>query len=191
MWERFERFDMWLLTSVVERLCHWLERVFGKDNFFFARLLLTLAALSIPIGGLIVPAKSWRQWSFFWDVSLAAALLIYWHLKIAWIKKRTLLAHDKGLRNPEKPVGWYRLSITALSFLAVILHSHYGVLAASLFVSAMVYFVACDPLRSGKSKVRKFFESIVRNVQSFVEDLGESIVPKRKLVPVRVRIPRK
>lgn len=173
-------FDGWLLDRH-ERFAHKCQLLFGINCFSLARicLLLTYASYFFPdlvryLSGMsfgeIIPTVFLK--------SLIVVLWVYPNFRRVTIQEKLCEKNQlSGVANSEKLSWRYRMTI----FVSAIIFSWFVPLLTPLFgfFIALNYFLACDPLPPGKSKVRQWLEA---GVQFLRETLTP--VPQPQPVPV-------
>ena len=179
MSEGFQKFDLWLLESKVEKFAHWWQKTTGRDCFWLARVSLILYAICCLVG-LMVSFKLnlYSQSTPLGFTTLIASFPVFSPILFFSIRsseKNTAKSHYKGFSNPAK-LQFSLVRIFMLFFFVIILLG-IGLEAAikemqfiTLFIgigalSGLVfvyYFCACDPLPLGreKSKIKQWFESV-------------------------------
>jgi hypothetical protein len=169
-----------VLLSVVERLCHWFQRLTGRTNVWLALQLTNLSVIVYFTGAAM----------YFWTLDLApriafglfCAALLYTLTQTVFRVPIEVYEHDayrrvaRGMRNSRRVRDvLLRISFLTLSFvlatptvflyLAWVGRPTVFILSYSLIVltTIVLYLLACDPLPPCVGRVRAWLQRPARS----------------------------
>lgn len=174
MSKKFKELEISLVTRVFERFSHWTEKWFGLDCFFLAKVLVLISVMLT--GFSLLGFVSLKE--HFGSIGMFMMLVSY-----SSTLQEIDLARNEGSKQSESAMRNHRLVSKAqlrcilltMTFLLVLFSYHMlftpnkhtpqirNVLATCLcavFLLAYCFeaFIACTPLRPGKSKMRRLWE---------------------------------
>ena len=176
------KFDVWLIDKF-ERFSHKWQRMFGQDCFWWARVALAFSAISLFM--YVFSFLSITVAHIVLCIVISPLSLGIWYMNIRDAEERVKMSHRVGLSNPLKQTAYqFRIALIVISvfFLCLaILIGHFllFLVAASLFITTLDYFISCDPLPPSKSKVRQKLEAGIKKAKEF-------LAPEPELMPIPV-----
>jgi hypothetical protein len=176
----FQKIDWFLLSHFEKGVCHPLQRLTGKTNYYFwglCNFLITIILVGalfnvLPQGNII--AFTARQHStIFWIFALLFAIR-----SLCW-RSRELLAYDRlrdKLSNPEKiSASAMFFRVLSVFYLFLLFGGFVGTYDKAFIVlgSISLFLSACDPLPPCKGKVKEWLKSFVRKPALTLSKSGE------------------
>jgi len=163
----FQSIDDWLFDKFFQKISDWVEKMFGINCFWLARLFYCLAAIAFTAG--ILPS-SWKNIILM----ILVILGLVGYMIISYLTEQ--IFYDQSVDN-QAVSNHQRVSpgYIFLRFLALVV----AILFTSIFlliffrskevnclfgtiifpaITAGFYFQACTPLPPAKSRVREFLE---------------------------------
>jgi hypothetical protein len=182
------------LLNVIERLCHWFQRLTGRTNVWLALQLTNLSVIVYFTGAAM----------YFWSLELAprialglfCAALLYTLTQTVFRVPIEVYEHDayrrvaRGMRNSRRVRDLLlRISFLTLSFvlatptvflyLAWVGRPLVFLLSYSLIVltTVVLYLLACDPLPPCTGRVREWLRRPAASPIGATEGAGQRAAP--------------
>jgi hypothetical protein len=162
--------DVFLLEKVFQKISNFFQRTTGLTCFFLAKsaVLVTWSAMVISI--FAIPNINFLLRAFFIICSFIYILII-WALVSSWDEREKILTARPNFMNPAaitfSPIRMLALFNFFLTLLFMrgevwqpyLISSRY-LKICFVFIVIYCYFASCTPLPPGKSRIRKWIESL-------------------------------
>ncbi len=163
----FQSIDNWLLDQFFQKISDWVEKTFGKNCFWLARLFYCLAAIAFAASSL---PNFWKNVILIILVTLS----VICYLTISyWTEQKFYgqLVDNQVVSNHQRVSPGYiflrilalvvAILFTSISLLTFFRLKEVSCLFGSIIFPAITvgfYFEACTPLPPAKSRLREFLE---------------------------------
>ena len=158
-------------VSLVEKFCHWFQRMTGKTNYFLSRIMSLLFSASIVGTAFEAYTRDISTNSEAVKIlnhPIISVLGLALYLSYAWwggikAEMRAFKRLEDGLANPMKE-SWYDRVFRILGLVSLLRSMFlFGIgwsLAFYFSIVAMLFLWACDPLPPSPGKIQEFIRGL-------------------------------
>jgi len=169
-----------LLDKIFQRISNFFQRTTGLTCFFLAKIAIVASWSAMVIWIFTLPDLHYLLRILLAICSLIYLLIVWVHLN-AYDEKEDALSSRVNVMNssvitdfPIRMLAWFFLITTSISSEGrqpYLISSRY-LRICLVFVVVYLYFASCTPLPPGKSRIRKWLESLgnmfSKKAQSYV-----------------------